>query len=181
MSTRALPSFIGKTFDQVAFVVPDLDEAQRTFGTLYGIDRWSVWNNQTDGQTNRVYRGEPEDFGFSCGYAYAGDTLIELCHHDYGRSIYKDWLDTRGGGLNHIGFRVADATEFEAAAVHYAKVGIEFAMGGERAPGNRYAYFDTVDLIGCFTEIYYVADYILEIFARMKRGEIVERPKAVQA
>jgi catechol 2,3-dioxygenase-like lactoylglutathione lyase family enzyme len=181
MSTQEPPSFIGKGFDQVAFVVKDLDEAQQTFGTLFGVDRWSVWNDQAKGQVNKVYRGQPEDFGFSCGYAYAGDTLIELCHHDHGGSVYKEWLDSRGGGMHHIGFRVSGPDEFSEAEALYAARGVEMAMGGERQPGNRYAYYDTVEQIGCFTEIYYVADYILEVFDRMKKGEIVQRPKPVEA
>ncbi|MCU1458771.1 MAG: hypothetical protein JWL73_2863 [Actinomycetia bacterium] len=180
MSGSPIPSFIGKTFDQVAFVVRDLDEAQATFGKLFGIDRWSVWKDQAVGQINKTYHGEPEDFGFSCGYAYAGDTLVELCHHDSGRSVYKDWLDTHGQGLQHIGFRVANPQEFADAAQVYADNGVEMAMGGERAPGNRYAYYDTVDDIGCYTEIYYVEDRILEVFARMKAGEILQRPASPQ-
>lgn len=169
------PAFIGRGYDQIAFVVPDLDEAQQTFSGMFGLGPWSVWYDMADGQVNRTYYGEAEDFRFSCAYSYAGDTLVELCHHDGGRSVYKDWLDSRGGGIHHIGFRVEGPDEFAEAAANFEKEGVPLAMGGERVPGNRYAYFDTVDRIGCFTEIYYVAPYILEIFARMKRGEVVER------
>jgi catechol 2,3-dioxygenase-like lactoylglutathione lyase family enzyme len=180
MNDSGPPTFIGRSFDQVAFVVDDLTRAQRTFGTLFGVDRWSVWRDQADRQVNKTYRGEPEDFGFSCGYSYAGDTLVELCHHDRGRTVYADWLTTHGEGLHHIGFRVADASEFAEAQRRFEAEGIPLAMGGESLPGNRYAYFDTVDRLGCYTEIYYVSPEVLDVFARMKQGEILERPKIGQ-
>jgi catechol 2,3-dioxygenase-like lactoylglutathione lyase family enzyme len=178
VNVDAMPTFIGKRFDQVAFVVEDLATAQDFFRQAFGIGPWSVWNDMARGQAFKTYRGEPEDFQFSCAYGFSGDVMIELCHHDGGRSIYKDWLDTRGGGLHHIGFRVADAEEFETAKVLMAERGNELAMGGGRESGvAAYAYFDTVEEIGCYTEIYFVAPQLLEVFDRMRRGEIVDRPK----
>jgi hypothetical protein len=47
-------------------------------------------------------------------------------------------------------------------------------MGGEVAGMGVWAYFDTVKKLGCFTEIYWSAPAVLEIFERMKRGEQVQ-------
>jgi catechol 2,3-dioxygenase-like lactoylglutathione lyase family enzyme len=176
MIPSKLPTFIGQRFDQIAFVVTDLEESQRFFREAFGIDGWSVWNDQAKGQVDKTYRGEPEDFQFSCAYGFSGDVLVELCRHDSGRTVYKEWLDTKGPGLNHIGFRVADDAEFAEAEAVLTKQGAECAMGALRVGAGRYAYFDTVEQIGCFTEIYWVADKVLEVFERMKRGEILQRP-----
>jgi catechol 2,3-dioxygenase-like lactoylglutathione lyase family enzyme len=165
--------FIGRQFDQIAFVVEDLDSAQQTFRDLYGVDSWSVWEDLAAGQARKTYRGEPEEFQFSCAYGFAGDVLIELCRHDSGRSLYKDWLDTRGPGLHHFAFRLENEAEFEASIEIFGKNGAQFAQGGEIPDIGRWGYFDTVDQIGVYTEVYWSAPSVGEIFERMKRGEII--------
>jgi hypothetical protein len=165
--------FIGKRFDQIAFVVEDLDEAQKTFRDLYGIDGWSVWYDLAKGQARKTYKGEEEDFQFSCAYGFTGDVLIELCRHDGGRSIYKDWLDTKGPGLNHFAFRLESDEEFENAGKIFEESGSPYVMGGEMVGTGRWGYFDTVEEIGVYTEIYWCAPFVLDIFERMKQGEVI--------
>ncbi len=166
---------VGSRFDQVAFVVDDLQTGQEQFGQMFGIDRWSVWSNLTDGQIDKTYYGEPEDFSFSCAYAYAGEVQIELCKHDGGRTVYADWRASRGAGLHHIGFRVDGEAEFSKAKGALEAQGARFAMGGARSALSRWAYFDTVDTLGCYTEIYYISEATKALFTRMKNGEIVAR------
>lgn len=174
MINPKLPAgFIGKQFDQIAFVVEDLDSAQQMFRDLYGVDGWSVWENLAYGQARKTYRGEPEDFQFSCAYGFTGDVLIELCRHDGGRSVYKDWLDTRGPGFNHVGFRLEDDAEFDASIELFAKHNVQFAQGGEVPGVGRWGYFDTVEQIGVYTEVYWSAPSVTDVFDRMKRGEVV--------
>jgi catechol 2,3-dioxygenase-like lactoylglutathione lyase family enzyme len=167
---------VGSNFDQVAFVVDDLEAGQELFGRMFGIFRWSVWPNLAEGQADKTYYGEPEEFQFSCAYAYAGEVQIELCKHDSGRSIYADWTAARGPGLHHIGFTVNGEAEFERVKGVLEAQGARNAMGGRRPGRSRYAYFDTVETLGCYTEIYYISDPVKALFARMKNGEVVERP-----
>lgn len=166
--------FVGKQFDQVAFVVENLGEAQDRFGRLYGVKTWNVWHNLADGQSRKMYRGQAGDFQFSCAYGYVGDLQIELCHHDGGRSVYKEWLDSRGPSLHHLGFRLDTRAEYDAAGAAFEREGAPYAMGGEIEGLGVWAYYDTVEQLGCFTEIYWSAPKVLEIFERMKRGEVVE-------
>ncbi len=166
--------FIGRQFDQVAFVVEELESAKERFGKMYGITSWNTWHNLADGQSNKVYRGTPGDYQFSCAYAYVGDLQVELCQHDGGRSVYKDWLDTRGPSLHHLAFRLDERAEYEAACAAFIAQGAPLAMGGEIEGAGVWAYFDTVDQLGCYTELYWSAPAVLAIFERMKRGEQVE-------
>jgi len=140
--------FIAKGFDQVAFVVEDLEPATKLYSDLFGVERWSIWSDLAKDQVNKTYRGEPGDFQFSCAYGYAGDILIELCHHDGGKSVYKDWLDTRGAGIHHVGFRVVDANEFAEVERLYGKQGIEAAMGGELTDVGPVSYTHLPKLTG---------------------------------
>lgn len=174
MTKKGLPAIVGKQFDQVAFVVADLEVAQAQFGRLYGIETWNVWRNLADGQVGKFYRGRPGDYQFSCAYAFVGDVMVELCQHDGGRSLYKDWLDSRGPGFHHLGFRLDTRAAFDEAAAALEESGAPAAMGGEIEGAGIWAYYDTVEQLGCYTEIYWSAPSVLEVFDKMKRGELVE-------
>jgi catechol 2,3-dioxygenase-like lactoylglutathione lyase family enzyme len=168
------PFYIGRSFDQICFVVEDFDAAIDKWTNTLGVERWSVAYDLAKYQRDKEYWGEPEDFQFSCAYGFAGDTLIELARHDGGRSIYKDWIDDGNKGPHHIGFRVADATEYAAAEKHYADVGVARAQAGVFAAdsgGCWWAYYDTRDIIGCYTELYYLTGVALTQYDLYKRGE----------
>jgi len=168
--------FLGRKFDQICFVVKDLDKAMEFFRKTNGITAWNVAEGLARDQTQKEYFGKPGNFQFSCAYGYAGETLIELARHDGGDSVYKDWLDHHGVGPHHIGFRQKDAEEYALAEAHYLSLGIPRAMAGlfQGPFGNcRWAYFDTREAIGCFTELYYVDGEIAERMEQLKRGENV--------
>lgn len=167
------PGIIGRTFDQICFVVNDLDEAIKYWRRVNGVTRWSKAYHLARGQEDKKYWGDPEDFQFSCAYGFAGSILIELAEHDGGRSVYKDWLNERGESMHHIGFRLNDIKEYESAMAHYQKQGLKEAMSGWfRAPdGNcKWAYLDTRDSIGCYTELYYVDGVALTAFENFRDG-----------
>ncbi|RJF96326.1 VOC family protein [Noviherbaspirillum saxi] len=175
MSNNPL-NFLARSFDQICFVVEDLDEAVEFWRKTNGIDAWNIAENLAKEQTEKEYRGKPGDFQFSCAYGFAGDTLIELARHDGGSSVYKDWLDTNGKGPHHVGFRLANAEEYAQAEHHYLDCGIEKSMAGffQGPFGNcRWSYFDTRETIGCYTELYYVDGELVERLMRLKSGEVV--------
>jgi catechol 2,3-dioxygenase-like lactoylglutathione lyase family enzyme len=174
--TQPITSFLGRTFDQICFVVKDIDKATEFFSKTNGIKAWNVAIDLAKEQTRKEYLGKPGNFQFSCAYGYAGETLIELARHDGGDSVYKDWLDTHGPGPHHIGFRLQNEAELAQAEAHYGSLGIAKAMGGlfQGPFGNcRWAYYDTRDAIGCYTELYFVDGEIAERMERLKRGENV--------
>jgi catechol 2,3-dioxygenase-like lactoylglutathione lyase family enzyme len=168
-----VPTFIGTAFDQICFVVDDLDVAVDYWRRVHGVEKWAIAYDLAKWQTHKEYWGEPEDFQFSCAYGFAGDTLIELARHDGGRSVYKDWLDERGTGPHHIGFRVADMADYEAAEQHYLANGIVKAMTGwfkADTGGCLWSYWDTRASLGCYTELYVLDGLALEQFHLYKAG-----------
>jgi hypothetical protein len=88
--------FIGRSFDQICFVVPDLEKAMDYWRNTNGVQAWSVVYDLAKTQIEKEYLGRPGNFQFSCAYGYAGDTLIELARHDGGDSIYRDWVEREG-------------------------------------------------------------------------------------
>lgn len=175
-------SFIGRAFDQICFVVDDLEAATETWGRYFGITAWSVWEGLSVRQTEKTYWGEPGDFDFSVAYGFAGDVMIELARHDTGSSLYQDWLTEKGTGPHHIGFRVKDAAEYAAAEESFFASGLVKAMSGFMEGDGvgrnscRWSYFDTRESLGCYAEIYYLDPELLESMERMKKGEVLPPP-----
>lgn len=169
-------NIIGGKFDQICFVVDDIEAAIDVWKKTNGVEVWNIAYDLAKEQTQKELWGKPGDFQFSCAYGYAGDTLIELARHDGGQSLYKDWQETRGFGPHHIGFRQTNAEEYDQAVSHYLEQGLVKAMAGffEGPFGNcRWSYFDTRELIGCYTELYYVDGELSARMDALRHGENV--------
>jgi len=175
MSTD-ISTMLARRFDQICFVVRDLDAAMDYWTRVNGVTAWNVAENLAETQIEKEYYGKPGNFEFSCAYGFAGDTLIELARHDGGDSVYNDWLQERGEGAHHVGFRQKDAAEYDRAVAHYQANGIAKAMGGFfKGPfGNcRWSYWDTRPMIGFFTELYYVDGELDTRMAQLRAGQSV--------
>lgn len=165
---------IGQRFDQVCFVVRDLDRAIEYFTKANGVKVWNKAIDLAKHQRDKEYYGEPGDFQFSCAYGYAGEVLIELARHDGGRSVYGDWLDSGASGPHHIGFRQQTEDDYRKAVEHYESLGLKRAMGGYfkgEHTSCRWSYYDTREFLGCFTELYFVDGEGASAMERLKRGE----------
>jgi catechol 2,3-dioxygenase-like lactoylglutathione lyase family enzyme len=174
------PQFIGRAFDQICFVVRDLQEAMDYWERSFGVGGWTMMEGLSRGQTEKLYRGDPGNFEFSCAYAFAGDTMIELARHDGGASAYTEWLDAGRTGPHHVGFRVDDHDAYITACEHLEALGFEPAMSG-RYEGDgvcRWAYYDTCAQLGCFTEIYYFSGGLITALDRMRSEATAEAPSS---
>jgi catechol 2,3-dioxygenase-like lactoylglutathione lyase family enzyme len=166
------PHFIGRTFDQICFIVKDLQEAIDYWDRSFGVSSWTVMEGLSRGQSDKLYRGKPGNFEFSCAYGFAGDMMIELARHDGGESAYAEWLDAGRTGPHHVGFRVDDDDAYIKACEHLEALGFEPAMSGKFQGDGvcRWAYYDTTAQMGCFTEIYYFTDGLLTALEQMRRA-----------
>lgn len=100
---------------QFGFIVPDLDKAISGWVSL-GVAPWFVTREIT--MAGCRYRGDLAEPVISIAVANAGDMQIELIvQHDDTPSIYKEFLDTTGGGFNQVAYWVTDVDAARGAAV----------------------------------------------------------------
>ncbi len=163
-------SFVGRSLEQVAFVVRDLGAAQRFFSQSMGIPRFYVIENFGSRATDKTFRGRPADHNFTIALAYSGNTQIELIQHLSGETCYKEFLERRGEGLQHLGFFLDDREQHEQVLAEFRKNGLSVLQSG-RFGGASYTYFDTEGAIGAVMEIVYLDERSKELMARVKRGE----------
>ncbi len=74
-----------------------------------------------------------------------GPVSLQLIQPPAGRTIYGDFLEQRGEGVFHLGFRVDDITRGEA---YLKQLGLEVLSSGRRADGSGFTYFDTAAIGG---------------------------------
>ena len=85
--------------------------------------------------------------------SYLGPTRIELIQPLAGDSIYKDFIEKHGYGVQHFGFLVDDMDaaleQARAAGMQMIQDGSGFGLDGD----GRYAYLDSEDALGVTIEL----------------------------
>ena len=135
----------------VGIVVKDINDYAARLSALFGFNVDQT--GQTPDDPNKRYRGQYEDFSVRMAYYYIGSQMIELLMPTKGRSVWQDFLDTRGEGLHHINFNVED---FDAAVAHLSKNGLPVVQSGTsyRVPGARWCYIDAIEQLGYYLELF---------------------------
>ncbi len=149
MNTALLESKFGPVL-QVAYVVPDIDEAIKAWNQQMGVGPFAVARDIAP-FTGAKYRGENcDDMRLNLGFAYMGDIQLELIEQlDDRPSIYKEMLDSGNRGLHHYCFGVEDyATAYEEAISN----GFEPVVQAGDASGGM-MYCESTQIPGLILEI----------------------------
>jgi hypothetical protein len=113
------------------------------------------------------FRGAPAAIDMSVAIAYSGDHQIELVEqHNDAPSIYREFLDERGEGLQHVGVLV-DGIE---PIISAARWGERVIQSGETLVGQRFAYVDVGPHPGAMIELIEVDAQARAAFAYMKKA-----------
>ncbi|MFN8036902.1 MAG: VOC family protein [Acidimicrobiia bacterium] len=146
---------VGAGFFQQAYVVADLEAAQDAFRSALGCARF---NNLPATPLPYRYRGRAVECALALAFGRSGDVQIELIQPVSGEGTHVDFLAARGPGAHHLGFLVDDVeAELEASRAG----GVDELMSGQFG-SLRFAYLDTVDLLGVFVELVEDPDGIMQ-------------------
>lgn len=131
----------------VTVVVEDMERAVK-FYTSVGIGPFEPPEKHVF--PKKTLRGKPITSKLLIREAQIGLAVLQLVQHIKGEDVYKEFVDKRGGGIQHLGFTVDDIDKEEAKAV---KLGLKVTQRGRREDGTGYTYFDTESLGGVVIEI----------------------------
>ena len=133
-------------FKQVGIVVKDVDKAAEglsnlCIGPFVPLDAEPTvrWEEQ----------GKPTEIKIKSRFAYIGQIEIELIE-PLSPSMQKEFLESKGGGIHHVGFMVEDIDK-EVEAMK--DKGYRVVQRGWRPTAGGYAYFDTEESCGIMLEI----------------------------
>ena len=144
------PPLAGHPF-QIGIIVASVDEAVPRYRALFGREDWLIVENGPRNMHGLHVRGEPAEFSMRLALA-GSDPQLELLQPLEGEDMLREWLDRRGEGLHHLGYRVDSIDE---TIEHMAQAGCECIQHGYGfgADGSgAFAYFDTEAELGYLVE-----------------------------
>jgi catechol 2,3-dioxygenase-like lactoylglutathione lyase family enzyme len=135
---------------QVGVVVKDLKKSIEHFSRVFGI---GPFTSIVFSPEKHWVRGEPFPIKLNIAFAQAGPVQIELIE-PVGDGPHKWFLDSKGGGLHHLGFIVDN---YDALMDYLKQMKIEILMNAETdVPGMghvRAAYADSEKADGVLVEL----------------------------
>lgn len=123
---------------QIGVVVKNMDQAIKRFSDL-GIGPW--YSKMPPRNAKSLYRGKPfvSADRVKIMAAQLGNSELELIQPLDGESPHKEYLDSKGEGIQHIAFAVDNLDE----AVEKLKAeGSEVLLEGRRVDGSGVTYLD---------------------------------------
>src|ERR1700684_1070778 len=118
------------TITQIAVVVADMDSALRSYTENLGWGPWSVFDYKPPLLHDTVVRAEKREFRMIGAETSVNGLGFELIQPVSGPSIYQEFLDTHGEGVQHIAVMKHSTEDSEALKVHWRERGAEILMGG---------------------------------------------------
>jgi len=121
METNASGKLTSYICWDVAVVVRDLESTVKRFEKL-GIGPF-VLPDAPAGAEGLFYQGKPLESGYKALVTRIGNMQIEIIQPDDKPNPWKEFLETRGEGIHHIGFQVDDVEgEVDRLINHGAEV-----------------------------------------------------------
>lgn len=133
--------------DHVGVVVRDMDKAIEYYQSL-GIGPFK--SRPTATFTDKTMYGKPTDFKLKAAIAPMGQINLELIQPVEEAPVHEQFLETRGEGIHHIAFEVADIDKGTAKMVER---GLEVILSLKRTTGGGASYFDSSKVGGAIIEL----------------------------
>ncbi len=89
--------------NHVAMAVKDWEKTARGYASLMGLKTWRKMEIPSAIMEKAEYYGKPCEFVWISAFAKLGDTLIELCQPVSGETIFGDFVNQYGDGIQHVG------------------------------------------------------------------------------
>jgi catechol 2,3-dioxygenase-like lactoylglutathione lyase family enzyme len=139
-----------KKIVQVALVVKDIEASSKMWAELLGMPVPKISTTRPGHEVNEFYRGKPSEGQVKLTFFNLGQVVIELLQPVSEGTSWKEWLDKKGEGVQHLGFQVVDQDKTTEAL---EKAGYPvFHKGKYDSLDGTYIYHDTQEALGVIIE-----------------------------
>jgi hypothetical protein len=140
----------------ICYIFHEPEKQARIMESLFSMPKF-VFSEDLDHPA--VYRGRETKFSIKIGQSRCFNMTIEIFQWLKGECVYKEFVDTYNEGLHHFGFFVDDLQKY---IDNFKKKGIDVIQKGMFPPVLKYAYMDTIKILGVVIEF-------MEISKRKKK------------
>lgn len=138
-----------KTICQVALVVKDIEKVARNYAELFGVEMPVIFTIPPVDEAHTQYRGQLTNTRAKLAVFDMGQVVLELTQPDEEPSSWKEFDETNGEGVHHIGFIVQDR---EKTMKYFEDKGIQVRHYGEYTGGS-YTFVDSAEQLGVILNI----------------------------
>ncbi len=132
---------------QVGMIVSDIAATAQRYHEVLGVPLPSIQTTLGDS----TYKGQPSSATAKLAFMNFGQVTIELIQPDEQPSVWRDYLNARGEGAQHIAFQIGDTQQVVA---HFGANGIEVAQQGLYSDkSGMYTYMASDDALGTTIEL----------------------------
>jgi methylmalonyl-CoA/ethylmalonyl-CoA epimerase len=150
-ATKLSNTFLGNVIE-ICFVTADYRRTMEGLVRL-GIGPWRVYTFDSTTVTDRTYHGADADYAIKVCFADVGDMAVEIMQPLYGPTIFQEFLDKHGEGIQHIAFDCQEKP-WTARMDEFAERGFPLVQAGRFMDLNAFAFFDTEAATGTTFETY---------------------------
>ena len=144
---RIVPPTVPMTITQIAVVVADMESALRSYTENLGWGPWSVFDYKPPLLHHTRVKGEPVEFRMIGAEASVDGLGFELIQPVSGPSIYQEFLDTHGEGVQHIACMKHSAQDSSLMREHWRANGADELMSGRIGESIEFYYLDTAPML----------------------------------
>ena len=149
-------SFLDGTL-QICVVTHDLDKAVRAYADRLGIGPWWIQDAKSPEMQDTKIRGVETPFSMRLALAWTGSMMWEIIQPLEGPTVYREFLEKHGEGVQHAAFSYSGVS-FDLAVATFKERGFE-PIQECNWNGVRVCYFDTHDATHTTFEIYDWPEY----------------------
>ena len=153
------------TVRQLGYLVSDLDEALKYWTEVLKVGPFFKMEHLA--LENQVYRGNPGNVDVTIALGNSGSVQIELIQQiNDAPSVYKEFVDAGREGLHHFGIMTVD---YQSTRQQYIDLGHQAVFEGTLA-GAPLVYFDTLESLGHYTELWDNNDFYKDLFTEIENA-----------
>lgn len=134
---------------QIGYIVKDIEEASKRFARFFSMDIPEIIITDEYEKAQAEYRGHPSKARAKLAFFQLENLDIELIEPDEEKSVWREFLEEHGEGIQHIAFEIKG---MQQKIELFARDGMELVQKGEYT-GGRYAYIDTTKAINTVVEL----------------------------
>jgi methylmalonyl-CoA/ethylmalonyl-CoA epimerase len=132
---------------QIAVVVRDIEAALKTYTQTLGWGPWSVFDYKPPLLHDTRVKGEPVEFRMIGAEASVDGLGFELIQPVSGPSIYQEFLDRYGEGVQHIACMKHSVEDSSLMREHWRTNGAGELMSGRIGASIEFYYLDTAPML----------------------------------
>jgi catechol 2,3-dioxygenase-like lactoylglutathione lyase family enzyme len=136
---------------QVAIVVRDIEATSKRWSELLGMPVPPIQTTRPGHEVKVIYRGKPSEGQAKLTFFNLGQVVLELIEPVGEGTSWKEFLDKKGEGVQHLGFQVVDPDKTVQAL---EKEGMPVLHRGRYdSDDGTYIYMDSQNPLGVVIEL----------------------------